>query len=149
MVLIFGSLVEGPNGNVFIVAVVWVLGVTLVNLTIDVWFAFISASLIYNQRQSDKPSDSLGNESWFSSIAKPLIKRGIKRSFQAVYHWIAKKTESSWCASFMTILFHILPLVCKSFCSTAVGNADYRADHCCHHIAIIFWSTLGSRGCIS
>lgn len=50
----FGSLVEGPNGNVFVVVVV--LGVTLDNLTIGVWFAFISASLIYNQRQSDKSS---------------------------------------------------------------------------------------------
>lgn len=52
---VFGSLVKRLNGNVFVVAiVVWMSGVTLDNLTIDVWVAFILASLTYNQKQREK-----------------------------------------------------------------------------------------------
>lgn len=52
---IFGSLLVGLNGNVFVVAIVVCMsGVTLDNLTIDVWVAFILTSLTYNQKQREK-----------------------------------------------------------------------------------------------
>lgn len=62
---------------------------------------------------------------------------------------LQKRQESSWHASFVTVFFHITSLFCKIIYFTVVGNGDHRADHFCHHIAVIFWNILGSKVCIS
>lgn len=59
---------------------------------------------------------------------------------------LQKRQESSWCASFMTVFFHITSLFCKSIYFTVVENVDLGAGHFCHHIAVIFWNVLGSKG---